>query len=904
MSSSRERFLETLLESATDYAIIALDLDGLVTSWNAGACNLLGWTEAEMIGQPAAVFFTMEDRQAGVALAEMQAALQKGRGNDERWHQRRDGSRFWASGEMMPLRDEAGQTQGFIKILRDRTAQQQAAERQRADTEFLRGVLAASGDCIKVLDLGGGLQFMNEGGQRLMEVSDFNAIRGCPWPSLWREQDQAMAAMAQARAGGIGRFQGKADTMAGTPKWWDVQVTPMLDADGRPERVLVVSRDITDVQLAEARLARSEERYRTVTEALPQLVWTCRPDGSCDFLNRQWVEYTGLAADQQLGLHWLDRVIHPDDRAATYEHWMGAVAGRNPYDIEYRLRGADGRYRWFKTRGTAIRDEAGAITQWFGTCTDIEDLVAAREVLTRSREELERAVDERTRELDRLWTLSEDLLAVADYDGRLLRVSPSWSRVLGFGEAALLARPYSELMHPDDAGWVLDALAAMRAGGRPVSIEFRMLSADGGWRWIAWTLSPEPAGGGMTGVGRDVTAERARSAELTVVQEALRQSQKMEAVGQLTGGLAHDFNNLLTGIMGSLELLQTRVAQKRTEGLRRYIDAAQGAARRAAALTHRLLTFSRRQPLDPKPTDLNRLVAGMDDLIRHTVGPTVALEANYADGLWTTLADVNQLENALLNLCINARDAMPDGGRLVIATANTVMDERLAQEHDLPAGDYLGLSVGDSGTGMAPDVLALACEPFFTTKPAGTGTGLGLSMVYGFARQSGGQIHIASDVGAGTTVSLYLPRHHGGEDTGGDKVPAADHVPAGGGETVLIVDDEAAVRMLVSEVLGDLGYDVIEAADGVMALPILRGDRRIDLLVTDLGLPGGMNGRQLADAARLLRTGLKVLFITGYAEHALVDLGQSDSGTQVLAKPFAIAALARRVGELIDRRQI
>ncbi len=903
MSSSRERFLETLLESAADYAIIALDLDGLVTSWNAGACNLLGWTEAEMIGQPAAVFFTTEDRQAGVALAEMQAALKKGRGNDERWHQRRDGSRFWASGEMMPLRDEAGQTQGFIKILRDRTEQQQAAERQRADTEFLRGVLAASGDCIKVLDLGGSLQFMNEGGLRLMEVSDFNAIRGCPWPSLWREQDQPMAAMAQARAGGIGRFQGKADTMAGTPKWWDVQVTPMLDADGRPERLLVVSRDITGVQLAEARLARSEERYRTVTEAMPQLVWTCGPDGNCDFLSRQWVEYTGLAADQQLGLQWLDRVIHPDDRAATYDHWMGAVAGRNPYDIDYRLRGADGRYRWFKTRGIAIRDEAGAIAQWFGTCTDIEDLVAAREVLTRSREELERRVDERTRERDRLWSLSEDLLAVADYDGRLLRVSPSWGRVLGFDEAALLARPYSELMHPDDVGWVLDRLAAMRASGRAVSIEFRMLSADGGWRWIAWTVSPEPAGEGMTGVGRDVTDERARSSELAAAQEALRQSQKMEAVGQLTGGLAHDFNNLLTGIMGSLELLQTRVAQGRTGDLQRYIDAAQGAARRAAALTHRLLTFSRRQTLDPKPTDINRLVAGMEDLIRHTVGPAVALEADYADGLWTTLADVNQLENALLNLCINARDAMPDGGRLVIATANRVVDERLARQRDLPAGDYLALSVGDSGVGMTPDVLALACDPFFTTKPVGAGTGLGLSMVYGFVRQSGGQIHIASEPGAGTMVSLYLPRHHGGRDTDADEVPAPRQAPAGDGGTVLVVDDEAAVRMLVAEVLGDLGYDVIEAADAVAALPVLRGGRRIDLLVTDVGLPGGMNGRQLADAARVLRPGLKVLFITGYAEHAVTGADQPHAGMQVLAKPFAIEALARRVGELVGRAQ-
>ncbi|WP_147049161.1 ATP-binding protein, partial [Methylobacterium gnaphalii] len=327
-----------------------------------------------------------------------------------------------------------------------------------------------------------------------------------------------------------------------------------------------------------------------------------------------------------------------------------------------------------------------------------------------------------------------------------------------------------------------------------------------------------------------------------------RQSQKMEAVGQLTGGIAHDFNNLLTGISGSLELLQNRVSQGRLTDVDRYVNAAMGASKRAAALTHRLLAFSRRQTLDPKPTDVNRLVAGMEELIRRTIGPEIALETVAAAGLWSVMVDPSQLENALLNLCINARDAMPDGGRITIETANKWMDERAARDRDLEPGQYLSLCVTDTGTGMAPDVIAKAFEPFFTTKPIGQGTGLGLSMIYGFVRQSGGQVRIYSELGDGTTMCLYLPRHYGTADEG-EAVPTLSNAPrAEQGQTVLIVDDEPTVRMLVTEVLEDLGYTAIEAADGAAGLKVLQSDTRIDLLVTDVGLPGGMNGRQMADA--------------------------------------------------------
>ncbi|TWB04300.1 ATP-binding protein [Bradyrhizobium stylosanthis] len=397
----------------------------------------------------------------------------------------------------------------------------------------------------------------------------------------------------------------------------------------------------------------------------------------------------------------------------------------------------------------------------------------------------------------------------------------------------------------------------------------------------------------------DVTDRLREQQRLREAEEALRQSQKMEAVGQLTGGIAHDFNNLLTGIIGSLELLQTRLGQGRVKEIDRYVTVAQGAAKRAAALTHRLLAFSRRQTLDPKPTDLNRLVMGMEDLIRRTVGPEIALEVVTAGGLWPTLIDASQLENALLNLCINARDAMPTGGRLTIETANRWLDDHGAGERDLEPGQYVSLCVTDTGTGMPPDVVERAFEPFFTTKPIGQGTGLGLSMVYGFVRQSGGQVRIYSEVGQGTTMCLYLPRHYGKDADKPSALTTRSPARQKASHTILVVDDEPSIRMLLTDALEELGFSVLEAHDGPTGLKIMQSDATIDLLVTDVGLPGGMNGRQLADAARTTRPALKVLFITGYAENAIIGNGQLSPGMQVLTKPFVVEALASRVLDMI-----
>jgi len=483
-------------------------------------------------------------------------------------------------------------------------------------------------------------------------------------------------------------------------------------------------------------------------------------------------------------------------------------------------------------------------------------------------------------------------------------------------------------VHPDDRGALVAAIDEVIARSGAYAHQYRVRRTDGRDYWIEANGRVDHAADGtpasFPGVLIDVDERRAveaerdraiamlrtlndqleqrvseRTSELLQTEEALRQAQKMEAVGQLTGGLAHDFNNLLAGISGSLELIGIRLAQGRSSDVDRYMNAAQGATRRAAALTHRLLAFSRRQTLDPKPTNVNRLVAGMEELVRRTVGPSVELEVVGAAGLWPALVDPSQLENALLNLCINARDAMPDGGRITIETANKWLDQHGARTHDLAEGQYLSLCVTDTGTGMAPEIRDKVFEPFFTTKPIGEGTGLGLSMIYGFAQQSGGQVRIYSEVGEGTTVCIYLPRHHSDGEI--DELPVEMRAPPRSeqGETVLVVDDEPTVRMLVTDVLNELGYTVIEAADSVAGLKILQSDVRIDLLVSDVGLPGGMNGRQMADAARQSRPALKVLFITGYAENAAVGNGLLDWGMAVITKPFPVELLAARVQEMI-----
>ncbi|MGF7243595.1 signal transduction histidine kinase/CheY-like chemotaxis protein [Pseudomonas oryzihabitans] len=483
-------------------------------------------------------------------------------------------------------------------------------------------------------------------------------------------------------------------------------------------------------------------------------------------------------------------------------------------------------------------------------------------------------------------------------------------------------------VHPDDQAGLAAAIADVIARGGRYAHQYRVRRSDGRYYWLEANghveLAPDGTPLRFPGVLLDVDARRAladerdralaelrdltatleqrveeRTEELRRSEEALRQSQKMEAVGQLTGGLAHDFNNLLAGISGSLDLMSLRIGQGRFTELEKYLLAAQGSAKRAAALTHRLLAFARRQTLAPEATVVNQLVGGMLDLVQRTVGPAIQVHFTSLPDDQPLLVDQSQLENALLNLCINARDAMPNGGRILIAASHRTLGEGDSRDFELAPGRYLHLSVTDTGSGMPPEVAAKAFEPFFTTKPMGQGTGLGLSMIYGFARQSGGQLRLRSMPGEGTTVCLYLPLRPVGRPCGSPLAAGQPGLLEGAHATVLVVDDEPTVRMLVTDLLRELGYVIIEAADGAGGLEVLHSDARIDLLVTDVGLPGGMNGRQLADAARVQRPALKVLFITGFAETSLLSDGHLEPGMAILTKPFAVEALAQRVRSLV-----
>ncbi|TXN02409.1 PAS domain-containing protein [Methylobacterium sp. WL64] len=669
-------------------------------------------------------------------------------------------------------------------------------------------------------------------------------------------------------------------------RWFDVRA--LRTGEPGANRVAVFFSDITERRSMEKRAEAGERELRLITDALPVLISFIDADYLYRFANQAYDDWFFMPPEQVVGQD-VRVLLGPEGYAARKSFMDQALAGEAvTFELDWPHR--DGRPRVAEIRYLPRRTADARVD---GFHVFVQDVTARKQ----TEAELARQVAARTVERDRIWQATSDMLCVANLDGYFVSLNPAWPSKLGWTDAEMKARPFLDFVHPDDVASTLKAANGLARGEAQTTFENRYRHKDGRYLWLSWNAVPRD--GLVYASVRDVTEIKEQAEVLRLTEEALRQSQKMEAVGQLTGGLAHDFNNLLAGISGSLELMQTRMTQGRLGDLDRYMTVAQGAAKRAAALTHRLLAFSRRQTLDPKPTNVNRLVTDMEELIRRTVGPSIHLEAVGLAGVWPALIDPGQLENALLNLCINARDAMPDGGRITIETANKWMDDAGARKHDMPPGQYLSVCVSDTGTGMSADLMTKVFEPFFTTKPLGEGTGLGLSMVYGFARQSGGQVRLYSEVGEGTTVCLYLPRHYGEADEDEVARKLSEVERAEQGETVLIVDDEPSVRMLVTEVLEDLGYTAIEAADSVAGLRVLQSDVRIDLLVTDVGLPGGMNGRQMADVGRERRPDLKVLFITGYAENAVLGNGYLRPGMQILTKPFVLETLASRIKELI-----
>ncbi|MGZ8285191.1 MAG: PAS domain S-box protein [Allosphingosinicella sp.] len=758
LGRSEQRYRQ-IVEGAEDFAIVTVDPHGLVTSWNAGAERITGYSEPEALGQPGAIIFTPEDRARGVPDHEMNRAQSDGRALNERWHLRKDGSRFWGSGLTMCLEGGEG---GYLKIFRDRTAEHEAEAALRVSEARYRTLFETveAGFCV---------------------------------------------------------------------------VEAIVDDAGRP----VDYRFIEANPAFHMQTGLPHANGRTARELVPNL-------------EPFWVETYGRVA----------------------------LTGE-PVRFES---GSEAMGRWFDVHALRVGDpEARRVAILF---SDISDRRRAEDRMRELNETLAQHVAERTAERNRIWEMSRDLFAIMGFDGRLKAINPAWEATLGFDQETLLARDFAQQVHPDDHRHVEAMMARLLAGETVIGFEDRLRHADGTWRWISWTLVPE--GEVFFAVGRDVTGEKQAAEELQRAQEALRQSQKMDAMGQLTGGVAHDFNNLLTPIVGSLDMLQRRGVGGDRE--RRLIDGAMQAADRAKTLVQRLLAFARRQPLQPSSVDVGKIVTGMAELLASTSGPQIRLVVEVPDDLPAAQADPNQLEMALLNLGVNARDAMPDGGTLRI----TAKAEDVGARHSagLKRGRYVCLSVADTGVGMDEETLGRAVEPFFSTKGIGKGTGLGLSMAHGLASQLGGGLTIQSRPDVGTNITIWLPVSDAPANLDTQAVEERSGTVAAG--TALLVDDEELVRMSTADMLTDLGYSVVEAASAEDALQMLSRGLRPDLLVTDHLMPG-MNGTDLARAAQGSRPGLKILIVSGYAEAEGVD-----PDLPRLTKPFRNADLAASLAGLGD----
>ena len=846
-----------IVDSAVETAIISTDLEGRVTSWNEGACQILGWSAAEVLGQTLERLFPAGEGKAAVQ-TEMRDALATGRGGGlEGWRVRRDGSRVWAVGEMSPIRDSAGNVTGFTKILRDRTSDRRAQEAVVEERRALEVLNRAGSALVANTDLQDLVQIVTDAGVELTGA-EFGAF-------FYNVEDEAgesymLYTLSGAPAEAFSKFPMPRNTAVFGPTFAGEGIVRSDDITKDPRHGLNAPRKGMPEGHLPVRSYLAVPVISRTGEVIGGLFFGHAEIGIFDKHSERGLE--GLAAEAAVAI----------DNARLHQALQRELVQRR--QTEKDLAESEARLR--------MATEAAEIGTWDFDPTSGELRWDAR--------------------CKQLFGLSPD--ATVTYDASFL---------VG--------------LHPEDRERADEAVkrAVDPEGSGRYDIEFRTIGIeDGELRWVAASgrafFTPDQ---GTRFVGtviditrRKLTEERLHElnerleeqveveiAKRAEAEEALRQSQKMEAVGQLTGGIAHDFNNLLAGISGSLEIIEKRLSQGRSDGIDRFINGAQTSAQRAAALTQRLLAFSRRQTLDPKPTDVNRLVFGMEDLIRRTVGPSIKVEVVGAAGLWPTKVDPAQLESALLNLAINARDAMPEGGQLTIETANKWLDNRAGRERDLTPGQYISVCVTDSGTGIPKDIAARIFDPFFTTKPIGQGTGLGLSMIHGFVRQSGGQVRVYSEPGDGTTMCLYLPRFSGELIDDADELQA-EISDVGTGEAVLVIDDEPTVRMLIVEVLEEAGYVAVEAEDGPSGLKILQSDARIDLLVTDVGLPGGMNGRQVADAARLSRPDLKVLFVTGYAENAAVGNGHLDAGMEVITKPFVMTELANKITDMIEGRKV
>ena len=827
-----------------------------------------------------------------------------------------DGQYHWLESIGRVDLDEHGRAKSFPGVLIDIDERLRVqAERDQAQA-LLRSFVEAAPGVMYAKDRQGRLLIGNSGTTELIGRPPEEYV-GRTDAELLADPAQAAAVMAtDERVMASGRSEQLEEEVSfpdGRRAWWLSTKAPLRNDDGEIIGLVGTSLDITDRKSAEADRLDLEERYRLAAQATNDAVWDWRMADGHVVWNEALSSLFGHSMVETSAQWWLDH-IHPEDRARIDRNIHAVIDGDGTtWNGEYRFRRADGSYAAVLDRGAVLRDGDGRPLRMIGAMLDLSGRKAAEAALAEGEERL------------RLATEAGDLgLWDLDLVQNILLWPARTKAMFGISsDAEVTFDDFRTGLHADDRAETLAALEACADPQRRANydVEYRTVGKeDGIVRWVAAKGRGIFEAGRcvrMLGVVIDITARkdadarlrelneqlearvRAEVAERMRVEDALRQSRKMEAVGQLSGGIAHDFNNMLATVIGPLDLLALRIGDSDARAVR-YIEMALDGAQRAAQLTQRLLAFSRQQPLQPVALDVNHLVAGMTDLLVHSLGSSVILETVLGGGQWWTHADASQLENVILNLAVNARDAMPGGGRLQLQTSNCQIDLAAVAEHGgIPTGDYVRIAVTDTGSGMPADVMARAFDPFFTTKPVGQGTGLGLSQVYGFVQQSNGHVRLQSTPGAGTTVVIYLPRLLAEVDA----LPAAATVAAplsgGGAEQILVVDDDAAVRAFSVDALSELGYQVLSADGAASALPLLQAHPNIALLFTDVVMPG-VNGRQLADQALARHPHLKVLFATGNSRNALVDDGVLDANVQLIGKPFTIGELATRVRAVLS----